>query len=322
MSQASDIELVVSQWGEGIDTRLRAQLPGLEVQSIERGLPAAWPERPHVLLAMPMKLAPPLDRTPPAGGLGGLRWAQLASVGFDNYPRWLLDAPLVSTASGTSAEVIAEFALACILSANKGLPERWINDISQWKLSPAPPLRGSVLGMLGLGAIGTTLAAKASALGLRVIALRRSANVPPPAGVELVHSVEALLAQSDHVVLAAPGTAQTRHLINRDTLRAAKPGLHLVNVARGSLVDQEALLAALNDERIGRASLDVTEPEPLPAGHPFYTHPSVKLSPHTSAISSWQHDALIEKFLGNYQRFREGRPLEDLVNEDRIVRGY
>ncbi len=322
MSQATDIDLVVSQWGEGIDTRLRERLPHLEIQSIERGLPAAWPARPHMLLAMPMKLAPPLDRIPPPGGMGGLRWAQLASVGFDNYPRWLLDAPFVSTASGTSAEVIAEFALACMLSFNKGLPERWINDVSQWRLSPAPPLRGSVLGLLGLGAIGKALAAKALALGLRVVALRRSSHVPAPAGIKLVDGIDALLAESDHVVLAAPGTAQTRHLINRESLRAAKPGLHLINVARGSLVDQDALLEALNDGRIGRASLDVTEPEPLPAGHAFYTHPRVKLSPHTSAISPWQHDALIEKFLGNYERFCAGLPLEDLVNEERLSRGY
>jgi phosphoglycerate dehydrogenase-like enzyme len=316
------VDIVVSQWGEAIDARLREHVPGLDIRSIARGTPAAWPAQPHILLAMPMKGDAAQGSAPPPADLGGLRWVQLASVGIDNYPRWLLDAPLVTTANGTSSEVIAEFALACILSANKGLPERWITDAAQWRHSAAPPLRGSVLGVVGLGGIGSALATKALALGMRVIALRRSSQRPAVEGVELVTDIEALLAATDHVVIAAPGTPQTRHLIGRDALRAAKPGLHLVNVARGSLVDQDALLDALNDGRIGRASLDVTEPEPLPAGHPFYSHPRVKLSPHTSAISPWQHDALIEKFVRNLARFRAHQVLEDVVDAARIARGY
>ena len=314
------IEVVVSQWGEAIDTTLRARLPELEVVAIPRGVPQQVPRRPHALLALPIKAEPPFDRQPPEGWPQGLRWVQLASVGIDNYPRWLLEAPLVTTANGTSSEVIAEFALACILAANKSLPERWIASPEHWRLSAAPPLRGSVLGLVGFGGIGRALADKALALGMRVIALRRSGA--PAAGVEAARDIADLFARADHVVLAAPGTPETRHLVNREVLRQAKPGLHLVNVARGSLVDQAALLEALDDGRIGRASLDVTEPEPLPAGHAFYTHPRVRLSPHTSAISAAQQDALVEKFLANLARFRAGLPLEDVVDAARIARGY
>jgi phosphoglycerate dehydrogenase-like enzyme len=310
------IEVVVSQWGEAIDATLRERLPELEVVSIPRGVPQGIPSHPHALLALPMKVDPPSDRQPPDGWPQGLRWVQLASVGIDNYPRWLLEAPLVTTANGTSSEVIAEFALACILAANKSLPERWIASPEQWRLSAAPPLRGSVLGLVGFGGIGRALADKALALGMRVIALRRSGA--PAAGVEAARDIADLFARADHVVLAAPGTPATRHIVNREVLRQAKPGLHLVNVARGSLVDQ----SALDDGRVGRASLDVTEPEPLPAGHAFYTHPRVRLSPHTSAISAAQQDALVEKFLGNLARFRAGRPLEDVVDAARIARGY
>lgn len=317
------IEVVVSQWGEAIDATLRERLPELEVVSIPRGVPQEVPRRPHALLALPIKAEAPFDRQPPEGWPQGLRWVQLASVGIDNYPRWLLDAPLVTTANGTSSEVIAEFALACILAANKSLPERWIASPEQWRLSAAPPLRGSVLGLVGFGGIGRALADKALALGMRVLALRRSeSSAASVAGVEIVRDIADLFARADHVVLAAPGTPETRHIVNRDVLRQAKPGLHLVNVARGSLVDQAALLEVLDDGRMGRASLDVTEPEPLPAGHPFYTHPRVRLSPHTSAISAAQQDALVEKFLGNLKRFRAGQPLEDVVDAARIARGY
>ncbi|MEP6874781.1 MAG: NAD(P)-dependent oxidoreductase [Burkholderiales bacterium] len=314
------IELVVSQWGDAIDAALRERLPELEIVAIPRGVPQVFPMRPHAFLALPIKTD---GVQPPAGWPGGLRWVQLASVGFDNYPRWLLDAPLVTTANGTSSEVIAEFALACILAANKSLPERWIASPEQWRLSAAPPLRGSVLGLVGFGGIGRALADKALALGMRVLALRRSgSSAASVAGVENVGDIGDLFARADHVVLAAPGTPETRHIVNRDVLRQAKPGLHLVNVARGGLVDQAALLAALDDGQVGRASLDVTEPEPLPAGHPFYTHPRVRLSPHTSAISAAQQDALVEKFLGNLERFRAGLPMEDVVDAARIARGY
>ena len=313
------LELIVSQWGEAIDRQLRERLPDLDLVSIPRGIPLAPVERPHVLLALPMKPEPPFDHRPPEGWPQGLRWVQLASVGFDNYPRWLLDAPLVTTANGTSADVIAEFALACILSANKSLPERWITSAEQWRLSPAPPLRGSVLGLLGFGGIGLALADKARALGMRILVLRRSG---PVQGAEQARDIQDLFARSDHVVLAAPGTAETRHIVNREVLRQAKPGLHLVNVARGSLVDQDALLEALDEGRIARASLDVTEPEPLPAGHPFYSHPRVRLSPHTSAISPAQQDALVQKFLGNLRRFQAGEALDDVLDAERIRRGY
>lgn len=312
---------IYSQWGEALDARLRAALPTHELIALPRGVPASWPSRPHIFLAVPMKPAP--DATPPPPDWAqGLRWLQLISVGIDGYPAWLLQAPRISTANGTASEVIAEFALACILAANKDLPRRWIDSPADWRLSAAPPLRGSVLGLVGLGGIGLALAAKAQALGMRVLALRRDPAAAMPAGIERAPDLGSLLARADHLVLAAPATDATRHLIDRAALRQAKPGLHLVNVARGSLVDQEALVEALDQGRIGRASLDVTEPEPLPAGHPLYSHPRVLLSPHTSAISSDQQEQLLQKFLRNLDLFEAGRSLEDELDERRLARAY
>jgi phosphoglycerate dehydrogenase-like enzyme len=119
--------------------------------------------------------------------------------------------------------------------------------------------------------------------------------------------------------LAAPATAQTEGMVNRALLAHAKPGLHLINIARGSLVDDAALLEALDAGRLSLASLDVTHPEPLPAGHPFYGHPRIRLSPHTSVHTAQTRINLAAKFAENLQRFRAGAPLENVVD---FARGY
>ena len=120
-------------------------------------------------------------------------------------------------------------------------------------------------------------------------------------------------------MLAAPLTPATRGLIDRQVLGAARPGLHLINIARGGLLDQHALLEALDSGAIGRASLDVTDPEPLPAGHPLYRHPRVFLSPHNSAISEEGYPAFLDAFIANFHRYREQLPLANLVD---TARGY
>ena len=107
--------------------------------------------------------------------------------------------------------------------------------------------------------------------------------------------------------------------MNRAVLARAKPGLHLVNIARGALIDDDALLEALDDGRVSQASLDVTHPEPLPAGHPYYSHPRVRLSPHTSVHTPQTRINLAAKFADNLSRFHQGAPLDDVVD---LARGY
>lgn len=136
-------------------------------------------------------------------------------------------------------------------------------------------------------------------------------------GVQAVGSIEQLLAASDHLVLALPITAQTYHLINVATLAHARPGLHLVNIARGALVDQQALLQALDAGRLSGATLDVTDPEPLPDGHPLYHHPRVRITPHVSWAAQGAAEVTARKFVGNLQRFVAGLPLHDVVDRER-----
>jgi phosphoglycerate dehydrogenase-like enzyme len=152
-----------------------------------------------------------------------------------------------------------------------------------------------------------------------VVAVRRRDRPAPLPGIAIAPDLSALLAASDHVVVAAPATARTERLIGTDALARVGPGAHLVNVARGSLVDQEALLAALDDGRLARATLDVVEPEPLPAGHPLYGHERVRLTPHISWSSPRTLRRTMDLFVENVTRYRSRQELLGRVD---VGEGY
>lgn len=307
--------VIASQFPGEINDRLRAALPGVKLVDLEPGPPAALPSEVEVLFARPMFPAgTPRSATVPAGWPFGLRWIQLGSSGTDYYPDWLLDGPVVTSARASTADAVAEFAFAALLAAAKQLPHIWISQREDWRWTTLSLLQGSVLGLVGFGAIGRALALRAQAFGIKVIALRRTDAPFGLAGVERIGSLTELFAAADHVVLAAPATADTHHLINGEVLAAARPGLHLINVARGSLVDSAALLAAVDSGRIGLATLDVTEVEPLPEGHPFYSHPRIRLSPHLSALTDRSAATLAGVFLANLARYRDGATLHDVVD--------
>lgn len=311
----STISVIASQLDPQANDFIRQQLPEHRVLDLSPDQFNA--ERADVLIVRPINVRGRRVDQPPAGWPWSLRWVQLVSSGIDFYPDWLFQGPPVTSGKGSNAEQVAEFALAAIFSAAKQLPNIWVKD-DDWSFTPLQPVRGKTLGILGLGSIGRALAAKGHALGLRVIALGRpgqalEAGVP----VEAVADLHQLFAESDHLVIAAPLTAQTRGLINRDVLASAKPGLHLINIARGGLLDQQALLEGLEAGWIGRATLDVTEPEPLPAGHPLYSDPRVFISPHTCAISTEGIRGFAEDFVENFRRYHQGEALRNLVDHQR-----
>ncbi|WP_265534399.1 D-isomer specific 2-hydroxyacid dehydrogenase family protein [Pseudomonas saponiphila] len=309
---------IASQLDEAFNQQLRQWLPGVDVLSLPRGLPQDLPADVEVLLAAPhadFRDAP----EPPAGWPFGLRFVQLVTSGLDYFPRWLFQDLPVASARGSTAESIAEFALAAIFAAAKQLPKVWIERAEHWQQRPLASVAGSTLGLFGFGSIARELAPKAQALGMQVLALRRSAQPFEVPGVEPVADLHQLFAQADHLLLAVPLTEQTRRIIDADVLASARPGLHLINIARGALIDQPALLQALDTGHIALASLDVADPEPLPAGHPFYSHPRIRLSPHTSANSPRVY-LNIARLLGrNLQHWGAGLPLENPVE---IQRGY
>lgn len=246
----------------------------------------------------------------------GVRWLHIASTGIDQFPLELVpDGVVVTCNRGASAVPIAEWVLAMMLAFEKRLPDVWLDEPpEQWNFAELGGLAGRNLGLVGWGTIAQEVARRALPFGMEVRAVRRRPEPSGMDGVAVATSVAELAAWADHLVVAAPATDATRHLVGAEVLAAAKPGLHLVNVARGSLVDQEALRAALDDGRVARASLDVVEPEPLPAGHWLYQHPGVRLSAHVSWNAPGALDSITDPFLANLRRWLADEPLEGQVD--------
>ncbi len=246
----------------------------------------------------------------------GVRWVQLSGTGINGMPPEILSAPIVTCARGASAIPISEYVLGAMLAFGRGFPQNWLKDAPKnWNFQRMTTLSGSTLGLVGLGGIGERISRLALAFDMRVVAMRRTDSASPEPGVEVVTKLADLLSVADHLVLAAPGTDRTRHMIDEDALTRVKPGVHLVNIARGSLVDQEALRVALDDGRVARASLDVCEPEPLPAGHWLYSHPKVFLTPHSSWSSEAFFAAAVDIFCANLRRYLSGEPLVGIVDQ-------
>jgi phosphoglycerate dehydrogenase-like enzyme len=239
-----------------------------------------------------------------------VEWVHLGGTGIDSFPRELFDGRTVTNARGASAIPISEFVLAAMLAFEKKLPETWIRQPPEhWNFASLGWLNTRTLGLVGLGGIGVAIAERALPFGMRVQALRRRPEPSPIEGVDVVGSVEELFPEADHLVLAAPATHRTRHMVNAETLELVKPGVHVVNIARGALVDQDALRDALDDGRVAMATLDTVEPEPVPEGHWLYSHPKVRLSAHVSWASPAGMDRTLEIFLDNLRRYVNGEPL-------------
>lgn len=251
----------------------------------------------------------------------GVRWIHVYGTGVDGFPIELLEEGQALTCSrGASGVPIAEWVMATMLAFEKRLQETEIRERPERRSDPGlGTLEGKTLGLVGLGGIGAALAVRALPFGMRVLVLRRHPRPSEAPGVEIASEFGELLAEADHLVLAAPATAATRHLIGRDTLAQVKRGVHLVNVARGTLVDQEALREALDDGRVALASLDTVEPEPLPDGHWMYTHPGVRLTPHISWSKPRARDQIVEIFVRNLRHYMAGEPLEGVVD---VEEGY
>jgi phosphoglycerate dehydrogenase-like enzyme len=252
----------------------------------------------------------------PALWPGRVRWIYSGSVGVDRYPRWLLDAPLVSCGRGVASEEIADYVIAALYAQAKNQDAVRVHAPEQWRFRTTGRVRGSTVGIVGLGAIGAAVAERCLALGARVIATRRRALPSAVAGVELVPDLSAVVAVADHLVLSLPATDATHHLIDAALLAKAKPGVHIVNIARGSVIDQDALIAALDSGQVGFATLDVTDPEPLPAGHPLWTHAKVRLTPHISSNYQAVRHVLVAKILDGLDRLARGERPGELVDPE------
>jgi phosphoglycerate dehydrogenase-like enzyme len=264
-----------------------------------------------------------------------LRWLQYPGAGVDGLrDSGLLDpesSVVVTTATGIHAITISEYVFGSMLMFNWNWPQMVrLQDSHLWARSTGwyglggRELASQTLGIVGMGKIGRRIAQLGRAFGMRVLGIRRSfagENVSDP-DLDQAYPPERLhelLGQSDYVVLAVPLTAETEHLIGEAELKAMKPNTYLVNIARGRVIDEQALIQALRDGWIGGAGLDVAEVEPLPSNSPLYGMPNVILTPHIAGVSVYYERRLAELFAENLRRYRASEPL---LNRYDPARGY
>jgi phosphoglycerate dehydrogenase-like enzyme len=241
------------------------------------------------------------------------------------FPEMLASPVVITNSRGMSADTIGEHVLAVTLALFRRLPHAFRSQQArEWAqdaigLAGHRSLSGSRVLIVGLGAIGGAVAGRMHALGARVIGVRRHGASGGPvegvAGIETPDRLHALLPHADVVVISAPHTRDTRKLIGRAELEAMRPDAVLVNVSRGQLVDEAALIAALESNRIGAAALDVFNDEPLPQDSPFWRLPNVLITPHTSGFRSDHWDAATTLFADNLRRFEAGQPLRNVVDK-------
>lgn len=249
----------------------------------------------------------------------GLRWIHSRAAGVDTilFPALVDSDVLLTNGRGVFSRALVEFVLAAVLFFAKGF-RRMVRSqqAGVWDPFDVDPIEGRTLGIVGYGDIGRTAAAQVRALGMRVLALRRRASQADPL-VEEFLSLAELMRRSDYVVVALPLTPETRGFVGEAEFAAMKQTAVLINVGRGPVVDEAALVRALERRRIRGAALDVFETEPLPAGHAFYRLDNVLLSPHCGDHTPGWQDAAMRCFLTNLDRFRRGEPLLNLVDKRR-----
>lgn len=255
-----------------------------------------------------------------------LRWVHSSAVGVGGLlPAGLVDSAIpVSNSRGVHSDAIAEHAIALVLGLRRHLhtairaqgERRWMQEELAVPVVSARPATKVLV--VGLGSIGVRIAALAAGLGFVVSGVRRRPDLPVPDGVSEVFSPDQLieaLSDADVVVLAAPRTEDTRAMIGATELRAMKPTALFVNVARGRLADEAALVEALQAGRLAGAGLDAFVHEPLPANSPLWDLPNVLITPHTASFSGNYWTPVVDLFVENLSRFKRGQPLLNLVDK-------
>jgi phosphoglycerate dehydrogenase-like enzyme len=253
----------------------------------------------------------PAETLSVTAGMPSLRVLQMLTAGYEDALAYLPDGATLCNARGVHDASTAELALTLILASLRGIPDFVrAQGERRWAHAERPALADRSVLIVGYGSIGVAIERRLLAFEATVT---RVASRPRPAdGVHGVAELPGLLPHADVVVIVTPLTPQTRHLVDADFIAAMRPEALLVNVARGGVVDTDALVAALHGGRI-RAALDVTTPEPLPADHPLWSAPGVLISPHVGGDTSAFRPRARRLVREQVARFLDGRPLENVV---------
>lgn len=302
--------------------RLRAEFPQLEIAQITSG----------DSLAQALS-----DATVLFGGSFGpehlreakqLRWIHSPAAAVHDLlsPELVNSGIILTNAREVHGVVVAEQVMAMMFAIARRIPESvrfqvkhiWGQPILSEEDRIPQELGGATLGLVGLGSIGRNVASRASAMGMKVIAVREHADRPKPEHVDEVlpsSQLNKLLSRSDYVVLSSPVTPATKGMIGKDQLAAMKPEAYLINVGRGPLIDEAALMEALRSRQIAGAALDVFDQEPLPPESPLWDLENLLITPHTGGMTEKMWDRHYALFAENLRRFLAGQPLLALVDK-------
>lgn len=249
-----------------------------------------------------------------------IKWLAVGGSGTDHIRSWDPAQVTVTNSAGSAADMMAEYTLGTILSFSLNLRgfqraqqrHAWVHD------GKVTPIEGSTLLIIGLGQTGQATARRAKAMGLSVLGVRARPQDTPH--VDEVHGIEALpqlYPRADYILVCVPLLASTRGLIDAAAFRAMKPGAVLVDVSRGGVCDEAALIAALTDGPLAGAALDVFATEPLPETSPFWDMENVILTPHCSSVYDGWYTRSAQMFAENLGRYRRGETLHNIVDPDR-----
>ncbi|MDA0709930.1 MAG: D-2-hydroxyacid dehydrogenase [bacterium] len=254
-----------------------------------------------------------------------LKWVQALSAGVERYPFVELEKRNIvfTNASGVYGAHLADHLMAFILAFSRQLPVLFRAQQShEWKSRKTYPpgdLRGETLLIDGLGGTGQDLARRAKGFDMRVIATRRHPNQEKPDTVEAVYAhdqLHTLLPEADWVAVCVPLTDETRDRYHDREFALMKNTAYITNIARGPIINTGALIRALDGAQIAGAGLDVTDPEPLPAGHRLWDYENVIITPHASGHSPKADDRILDLICENARRFTRGEPLKNRVHMD------
>ncbi len=250
-----------------------------------------------------------------------LQWLHSRSVGLERtlFPELIEHSVILTNGRGVYSAALGEFALAAILYFAKDFRRMVRNQMATtWEQFDVIAVSGQTVGIVGYGDIGRAVATRVRPLGMKVLALKRHISSSPDPLIEQTYGPDGLIemfSRSDYVVVAAPLTAETRGMIAERQFAAMKSTGVVINVGRGPIIKEEAMLHALSSGRIKGAALDVFDEEPLPPDHPFYRMENILLSPHCADhTSDWLEQAM-RLFIEQYERFRTGQPLLYVVNK-------
>jgi phosphoglycerate dehydrogenase-like enzyme len=253
-----------------------------------------------------------------------VRWVHSRSAGLERtlFPELIASDVIMTNGSGVFSPSLGEFALAAILYFAKDFRRMIRNQMAgRWEPFDVLPISGHTVGIVGYGDIGRAVASRVRAMGMNVLAVKRhlpAQNNSDPLA-DRIYSPDQrceMLSQCDYVVVAAPLNAETVGLITESEFAAMKPSAIIINVGRGPVIDEKAMIKALSQHKIKGAALDVFDEEPLPAGHPFYKLENVLLSPHCADHTPDWLDNAMRFFIAQFERFRRGDPLRNIVDKN------